>query len=221
MGNNSNYSGNNQTPFPHYIQYGFLGSYTMGDTYPIEISVSPSSRFRTLTVYIDYDHDGSFGAFEWVVNGGVAPGDTVFASSIWFWNLGIVGNTGMRVLLVDDSSFAQTPVCYLIDPCSSNFMWGEVEDYTIETQSATTGLSTSQEDNIKLFPIPAKRYIQIENNSPIQNAILYSLDGKRLRSPLFDVAEKKLFFNGVPGGVYLLELKIGENIVRRKITIED
>ena len=34
-------------------------------------------------------------------------------------------------------------------------------------------------------------------------------------------AEKKLFFNGVPGGVYLLELKIGENIVRRKITIED
>jgi chaperone required for assembly of F1-ATPase len=77
-----------------------------------------------------------------------------------------------------------------------------------------------QADEINLFPIPAKRFIQIENNAPIENAILYTLDGKRLRSPLFDVAEKKLFFNGVASGVYLLKLTISGREIVKKVTVE-
>jgi hypothetical protein len=220
LGNNSNYTGNAQVPFPHYIQYGSLGAYAFGVTYPIEISVSPSSRYRYVTAYIDYNHDGSFGAFEYIASGLVAPGDTLFADVFPVWTIGFSGNTGLRVIVADDSSIVQNGGALLIDACSSIYMWGEVEDYTVSTQAGTTGLTSIQEDDIKLFPIPAKRYIQIENNSPIQNAILYSLDGKRLRSPLFDVTEKKLYVNGVASGVYLLKLTISGKEIVKKVVVE-
>jgi hypothetical protein len=209
LGNNSNYTGNTQVPFPHYIQYGSLGAFAFGVTYPIEISVSPSSRYRYVTAYIDYNHDGIFGAFEYIASGVVTPGDTLFADVFPVWTIGFNGNTGLRVIVADDSSIVQNGSPLLLNACSSQYMWGEVEDYTVATQASTTGLENVQADDIKLFPIPAKRFIQIENNAPIENATLYTLDGKRLRSPLFDVAEKKL-----------LELSIGEKVVRRKISIE-
>ncbi len=220
LGNYSNYTGNTQVPFPHYIQYGSLGAFAFGVTYPIEISVSPSSRYRYVTAYIDYNHDGSFGAFEYIASGLVAPGDTLFADVFPVWTIGFTGNTGLRVIVADDSSIVQNGGPLLIDACSSQYMWGEVEDYLVSTQASTTGLENVQADDIKLFPIPAKRFIQIKNNSPIENAILYTLDGKRLRSPLFDVAEKKLFFNGVASGVYLLKLTISGKEIVKKVTVE-
>jgi len=218
IGTNSNYSGPLQTPFPHSITYGFLGSYNFGQSYPIEIGVSPSTRYRYISIYLDYNHDGDYGAFEYIASGLVQPGDTLFSDNFSVWTIGFTGNTGLRVILADDSSFAQTPLPILLDACSSQYMWGEVEDYTVATQSAT-GIPTLSANDIRLYPIPGNKFLALDSQDKIDHVKIYDTAGKLQKGILYDLNEKKVYIEHLPEGSYLIELYQNEKVITKKFMV--
>ena len=114
--------------------------FTQGVSYPMSVQAyffGATSYANWVTAYIDYNQNGIFEATE-VAFSQNNPNATPFTTtgSVLIPLTASLGNTRMRVILVESASA-------LSSPCAS-FSWGEVEDYTINIlpSMACTGAPT-------------------------------------------------------------------------------
>ena len=119
----------------NYSDYTTLSTVlAQGATYPI--TVTPTSAYsQSATVWIDFDHSGTFDAGEMVFFNPASP--LPMSGIITVPATAMLGTTRMRVRGVYGVTVAQ-------DPCSSAF-YGETEDYSIEI--ATSCMPTASTTN--------------------------------------------------------------------------
>lgn len=93
---------------------------------------------------------------------------------------------------------------------------GEVAfSYTVGTCSPQA-IKNSSIENVKVFPNPVSDFINIEsNNAVVTNSILYNLTGAKI----LETKNSKIDVSQLVNGLYILELRQGQNIQRTKITI--
>lgn len=93
---------------------------------------------------------------------------------------------------------------------------GEVAfSYTVGT-CWPQAINNSSIENVKVFPNPVSDFINIEsNNAVVTNSILYNLTGAKI----LETKNSKIDVSQLVNGLYILELRQGQNIQRTKITI--
>lgn len=107
---------------PANIGYVFQnGTYNMAAAIGSCTGTFPYNAY--LTVYIDYNQNGSYTDPGEMVLGNLGTYFQTLGGNITIPATSLTGNTGMRVIVVESGSSPQSP-------CTS-FAWGEVEDYTI------------------------------------------------------------------------------------------
>ena len=103
-----------------------------GSTYPISVSIPTcgTAYGHAVYVFIDFNQDGDFvdAGESTTIFAYANPGAHVINSNITIPITATIGNTVMRVLCVESSSFSA--------PCGT-YTWGETEDYTINIVSST------------------------------------------------------------------------------------
>lgn len=93
---------------------------------------------------------------------------------------------------------------------------GEVAfSYTVGT-CWPQAINNSSIENVKVFPNPVSDFINIESNKAVvTNSILYNLTGAKI----LETKNSKIDVSQLVNGLYILELRQGQNIQRTKITI--
>ncbi len=110
---------------------------TAGNNYNLRVVNGqdiPATTFygpNRLFVYIDYDHNGTFGASELVyqTNATGTGADLLPATNITVPATAINGQTRMRVILHEETTYSQ-------QPCGG-YAYGETEDYTVNISGGT------------------------------------------------------------------------------------
>jgi hypothetical protein len=149
------------------------------------------------SLWIDYDHSGTYDVNEWVQVCTTSIADTNVLVGFTIPQTALTGLTGMRIRSrvtagVNDS----TTAC-------ANFGTGEIEDYVINILPEIVGLNENVVNNFTLFPNPNIGQFQLKSSVNIQDVVVYDLAGRRvnaavsLRNPQLaeiNIAEKGLYF---------------------------
>jgi hypothetical protein len=79
-----------------------------------------------------------------------------------------------------------------------------------------------QNDNILIYPNPAKNEITIDSNQPLLQVSVYSITGK-LMFQTGSVSEnrKTIDLARFSPGIYLVRMVQGKNIITKKIMVDD
>ena len=130
-------------------------------------------------------------------------------ASSYFWNFGD-GNTSTEASPTHTYS---TPGTYTVSLNSSNTFCSVASTQTINV--STTSVEDVSEAQIKVFPNPARDWLQVEHWH--EGAIrLYQLDGKLIRQ--WSSPTKQLEISQLPAGMYMLVLP-GEQLQYQKLLI--
>lgn len=179
------------------------------------------------TVYIDYNHNGSFGdAGEKVTTG---SGNAAISKSFTIPITALNGSTRMRVQM----QYAN----YVTNSCTT-YTYGEVEDYTVNITGNAQNPAYNEEnfpvepeiiENINqfnLFPNPAHDNITVEFMSRTDGNIklnIYSLSGQKVLSSEVVTQEginsKNINTGFLSDGVYIFEIVVNGETKRQKFTI--
>ncbi len=105
----------------------------------------------------------------------------------------------------------------------SPFFLGETGNYLLETtvtrtSNSSTDIQITTENNIKIYPNPAEDFINItSDNQTITSVALYNIDGRLLERNKPNSNKILLNIGEYPGGVYFIEIKSDENVIKKKI----
>jgi hypothetical protein len=103
------------------------------------------------------------------------------------------------------------------DVLCSGLRNGQIEDYSV---IVTTGASVSFEESISfdVYPNPAQSTLTINSSDEQQEFILFDLFGRKV---MMDSFRKSTNINVslLPGGLYILQVKIGKEIITKKIAL--
>lgn len=120
------------------------------------------------------------------------------------------------------------------------FTYGQLEvfrDDGTKTNQIATGISpeglaiddfvqagvnntTEKPLEMRLYPNPASRHVQLESTRRINRVSLFSLDGKKLTGFRFSGKKARLNLTGIPRGIYLLQVHTAKEIATQKLVIE-
>lgn len=173
--------------------------FNQSTAYPISIAqINSANSFQgTVTVFIDYNQNGSFAdAGESVFTGNTTNGNNIASGSVTIPPTATLGNTRMRVIL------AQGGIVGTQNPCG-NYQFGETEDYTVTIDVFNAIKNVAQSNiNIAAFPNPTggKTVVSyaITQKSKVEIG-LYNLVGEKVKTLLNDTKA---------AGVYTLDLDI-------------
>lgn len=183
------------------------------------ISLTPEFPSGTYTEYwkiwIDFNKDGDFtDSGEEVYS---SPGSSSTVTGTINIPTDFNGETRMRITM----KYASTS-----SSCET-FSYGEVEDYTVSTTATKSAtLVHQQNDSLKdllLYPSPADEYINIVlPDKPSRNgtATLTDMQGKTLKTFSLSESIECLNVTDIAPGLYLIELKSGNNNFVKQIVIE-
>jgi hypothetical protein len=183
---NNNTSLTNPTASPYYSAFTSGPSVIQGMDYGVGVSIQAPSLYTgaIVSVWIDYDHSGSYEPTEWTQVGTNIPGNTTGTVNITIPMTALTGNTGMRVR--SRGNFNQNGAG---DACT-NMGSGETEDYVINILPApdcanpTNITATSGVDSIMttwnwsqtLLPITGYNYQLVEAGMPFSTGTTYTID---------------------------------------------
>jgi len=138
-----------------YTAYSALGVYTgtlrMSTNNIINVTTSNND---IVSVWIDYDHNGTFDASEWTLVTS-SSNSTVATASIYIPTTALLGSTRLRV-----RTRSAGTANFSTDACT-NFSSGCTEDYVIIIDKLSDNQAISLA-NMRIYPIPAKDVINIE-----------------------------------------------------------
>jgi hypothetical protein len=182
----------------NYAAYPVSGNTTvdLNINWPYQLLARFNGDTRT-SLWIDYDHSGTYDVNEWVQVCTTSIADTNVLVGFTIPQTALTGLTGMRIRSrvtagVNDS----TTAC-------ANFGTGEIEDYVINILPEIVGLNANVVNNFTLFPNPNIGQFQLKSSVNIQDVVVYDLAGRRvnaavsLRNPQLaeiNIAEKGLYF---------------------------
>lgn len=195
-----------------------------GETYTVNMEAGLSvKRFRKFwKVWIDFDQDSIMEVHEEVFSGGLPTPGQVHISNSTFVSGQIkipahvpTGQTRVRVAM----KYGGWP-----DICEV-FPYGEVEDYTINI--GNTSNKTTQLIAAKLFPNPAKEYLQI-NLPPTKERTtlsLFNAVGEKVKAQEVDTYQRQHItweVKNLAAGIYLLKIDTGKSTsITQKVIIVD
>ncbi|WP_296381761.1 M14 family zinc carboxypeptidase [Winogradskyella sp.] len=137
---------------------------------------------EAVSVWIDYNQDGTFSASEKVLSSNSSEVQTVSNTNFTVPSEAKLGDTVMRVIMKYYGSANQTQD----NPCES-FDDGEVEDYTVNLFEQVLDIDDQSLENISLYPNPFKDVIDIKLPS--------SLTGNTLTFNIYDVLGRSIITN--------------------------
>jgi hypothetical protein len=183
---NNNTSTTQPTASPYYTAFTSGPSVIQGMEYGMGVTVQSPSLYTgaIVSVWIDYDHSGSYEPTEWTQVGTNIAGGTTGSVNITIPMTALTGNTGMRVR--SRGNFNQNGAG---DACT-NMGSGETEDYVINILPApdcanpTNLVATSTQDSIMttwgwsqtLLPVTGFNYQLVEATMPFSSGTSYVLD---------------------------------------------
>jgi hypothetical protein len=184
---NNNTATTQPTASPYYSAFTTGPAVIQGMEYGMGVTIQAPSAYTgaIVSVWIDYDHSGSYEPTEWTQVGTNIPGNTTGTVNITIPMTALTGNTGMRVR--SRGNFNQNGAG---DACT-NMGSGETEDYVINILPApdcanpTNIVATSGVDSIitnwnwtqTLLPITGYNYQLVEAGMPFSSGTTYVIDG--------------------------------------------
>jgi len=72
--------------------------------------------------------------------------------------------------------------------------------------------------NLKLYPNPSNAIVQVESELPLQSYTIYDLNGKQIMYSEEYSSKVTIALNGMAEGVYMIRLRIGDQVITRKLT---
>jgi hypothetical protein len=129
---NNNSSASNPTALPYYTSYPLTTNVAIGSTYPLSVTMGPAGTYLggIVSVWIDYNRDGTYSAAEWQQVNVYALGGSTTTINITIPVTAQVGLTGMRIRSRGNGNPNGSG-----DGCNS-FGSGEGEDYQVNIQGA-------------------------------------------------------------------------------------
>jgi hypothetical protein len=147
----NNTAASNPTAAPYYSNYTLTTNVQPGNTYPLSVTISPAGTYTgaIISVWIDYNRDGTLAATEWQQVAVNAPGGTTATINVNVPASAQMGLTKMRIRTRGSGNPNGAG-----DACSSMGS-GETEDYLVNIQSQ-----------------PAIPYSYTWNSTPVVNTML-------------------------------------------------
>ena len=129
---NNNSSASNPTALPYYTSYPLTTNVAIGSTYPLSVTMGPAGTYLggIVSVWIDYNRDGTYSAAEWQQVNVYALGGSTTTINITIPLTAQVGLTGMRIRSRGNGNINGAG-----DGCTL-FGSGEGEDYQVNIQGA-------------------------------------------------------------------------------------
>lgn len=187
---------------------GFYTSYADTGSTTAKLLVNDSYAFQTkfggvvnASVWIDYDHSGSFDTTEWTLITDTSIVNEITTSFIDIPANAKLGKTGMRI-----RSRAIAGVNTSVNACTT-FGSGETEDYiiTIDTLAIVQGVSNVKHDEyVKVYPNPASTSITIAQTK-LKNGVIYiyDLQGRLIVNEILNENINTISTNELENGIYL------------------
>jgi hypothetical protein len=183
---NNNTATTQPTASPYYTAFTSGPSVIQGMEYGMGVTVQAPSVYpgAIVSVWIDYDHSGSYEPTEWTQVGTNIAGGTTGTVNITIPMTAMTGNTGMRVR--SRGALNQNGAG---DACT-NMGSGETEDYVINilpapdcanptnitATSAVDSIMTSWSWSQTLLPITGYNYQLVEAGMPFSSGTTYVID---------------------------------------------
>lgn len=99
----------------------------------------------------------------------------------------------------------------------------QTDSRTIEVTEASGFITAEREENIKIYPVPARDYIVLNalNNKEITNVTIYSLDGSKMKSESsINSNSTEISCADMNTGIYIIQVTMGEENYFRKFSVE-
>jgi trimeric autotransporter adhesin len=167
------------------------------------------------SVWIDYNQDGDFTDSGEQVWTRAATRTTPVSGSFTVPSTALIGQTRMRVSMKYNA----------IPTSCETFTYGEVEDYTVNIQSAasaTTSLGEEEgwETGTAIYPNPVKDvlYIKVPAETIVRTVDIVSPGGSTIRQ--VKNHEKGIDVSNLHSGLYILSIDTNKGMLRRKFLKE-
>ncbi len=185
----------------NYTAYPAMGS-TTADLYinqPYDLVARFNGDTRT-SLWIDYNHSGTFDVNEWVQVCTTSIADTNVFVSFTIPQNALTGLTGMRVRSrvtagVNDSTVA-----------CDNFGTGETEDYVINILPEIVGLNAQIGMNVNLYPNPNNGQFTLVSMSSIQQILIFDLAGRQIDATIIMKSTQQAEININAKGMYFVQV---------------
>lgn len=159
-----------------------------------EYSVDTCNNLAVKGIIADEDSGQSNGSIQIEISGGTQPYNYVWNDSVLTQNRINIKNGNYIITVIDDVG------------CKIS------KQYTVkENSSAESG-------SVKIFPNPAKDYvnININNNAKI---IIFDMNGKQVYNQSSNLHQNNIFID-FPSGNYVVHLKMGREVINRILIVE-
>lgn len=87
---------------------------------------------------------------------------------------------------------------------------------SVEKESTTLGVQ-SMEDDVSIFPNPARDYIKISASENIEEVTIRDMNGQLVYTNLFGINEIEIPLNELKDGVYFVQTKMNSKVITSKI----
>ena len=97
---------------------------------------------------------------------------------------------------------------------------GMMGQFLVSCPTSSIDTKQSIENSVKLYPIPSQDRLSIKSDNKIQTIKIYDLRGKCI-SIYSDINSNytELKLTSFNNGIYIVELLINDNIIRKKVNI--
>lgn len=186
-----------------------IGNLGLHETKTITITNGNSYAEDQCRIWIDWNNDGDFidaGETKTVTG---SPGEGPYTASISVPNGIGTGDYRMRIRI----AYNATPT-----PCGTT-TYGEVEDYTISVFDDSGLDELTLNENINVYPNPAKNVLNISANGIITNVRIFNTIGQLIE----EVKTENNFISvntaDYTTGIYFIEITTGNGKVTEKLNI--
>lgn len=94
---------------------------------------------------------------------------------------------------------------------------GTADGFDLDYEAGYVGLTDYEDLNLSIYPNPSSDYINVNASSPIQVVELFNVDGRKVYSTTPCSEEITIPLFDLPAGIYLMTLRSGDQIFKRKI----
>ena len=202
-----------------YVSYPASGSTTaivhQNSTYDFSVS---STGSNIISIWIDYDHSGTFDAAEWKQVSTNSAQSTPSVVSIQIPDSASQGLTGMRIRTraVGNTNGSG-------DACTS-FLSGETEDYYIYIDTLLSGIQELSFEGLAVYPNPASSAVKIDFGKTKKEKVsitLINLLGSTVRDmEVMAGRPAELTVSDLAEGMYLLKISDGSGFAVRKLAVK-
>ncbi|WP_267406242.1 MULTISPECIES: T9SS type A sorting domain-containing protein [unclassified Chryseobacterium] len=192
-----------------------------GSSYPISVK-GPSSSFPSdVTVFIDFNKNGSFDdAGESFYIGRLASANPANAFTVTAQIAvpadAAIGTTRMRVLKNSNvAAYSEANAANSINSACQSLRSGQAEDYSLNiTQGALSTIETQKNSVLRIFPNPTTDMVNIETKEKLEKYEIYNSSGRKVA----DGKENIINVSSISAGTYVIKIQTkNQKIITEKV----